>query len=55
MAKPRSPSWFALDFAMNSFAEASDGGTTRFFNVAVRPGSISHCASVVTSQGCLVS
>ena len=50
MAKPRSSFSFALDVVMNSFAEASDGGTTRFFIVAVRPGSISHFASVGRSS-----
>ena len=50
MAKPRSSFSFVLDFAMNSFAEASDGGATRLDSVAVRPESISHFASVGRSS-----
>ena len=46
MAKPRSSFWFALHFAMRSFAAASDGGATQLGSVAMRPGSISHCARV---------
>src|SRR5256885_12756517 len=38
MAKPRSSFWFALHFAMRSFAAASDGGTTEFDSVVMRPG-----------------
>jgi hypothetical protein len=50
MAKPRSSFSFALDLAMCSFAAASDGGATQFDSVAMRPGSISHFASVGTSS-----
>jgi hypothetical protein len=37
---------FAHQFAIRSFAAASDVGTTQFANVAIRPGSISHLARV---------
>jgi hypothetical protein len=50
MAKPRSSFSFALHFATRSFAEASDGGATQLDSVAIRPGSISHFASVGRSS-----
>jgi hypothetical protein len=50
MAKPRSSFSFALHFAMLSFAAASDGGATQLDTVAMRPGSISHFASVGRSS-----
>jgi len=50
MAKPRSSVSFALDLAMCSFAAASDGGATQAVSVAMRPGSISHRASVGRSS-----
>ena len=46
MANPRSSLSFALHFAMRSFAAASDDGATQLDSVAMRPGSISHFASV---------
>ena len=42
MAKPRLSFWFALHFAICSFAAASDGGATQLDSVVMRPGSISH-------------
>ncbi len=50
MAKPRSSFSFALHFAMRSLAAASDGGATLFVSVVMRPGSISHFASVGRSS-----
>jgi len=50
MAKPTSSVSFALHFAMSSFAAASDGGATWLDSVVMRPGSISHFASVGRSS-----